>query len=176
MVTAVRKLSHYGIALKRSITYAIFRLCWETMAYNPAFHAYSTILNSSFHAYGAIVDGFVIFCFYVEKHCIPHYYHWLSNLVCACLSWCFGQGDCYSMVVITSCTCSYNRTLHFLIPRSCVYLHSLGKFGFRAKSGFKNKCWARAGFGLVISGSGQVRASKWGPFTTLVWRAFHDMN
>jgi len=48
--------------------------------------------------------------------------------------------------VIKSCTCSYTRTLRFLIPRSCAYLDSLGKFGFRAKSGFKNKC--RAGFGL----------------------------
>jgi len=26
-----------------------------------------------------------------------------------------------------------------------------------------------AGFGLVISGSGRVRASKWRPFTTLRW-------
>ena len=31
---------------------------------------------------------------------------------------------------------------------------------FRPKSGFKNKCRARAGFGLVISGSGRVQASK----------------
>jgi len=31
---------------------------------------------------------------------------------------------------------------------------------FRPKSGFKNKCQARAGFGLVISGSGRVQASK----------------
>jgi len=31
---------------------------------------------------------------------------------------------------------------------------------FRLKSGFKNKCRARAGFGLVISGSGRVQASK----------------
>ena len=38
---------------------------------------------------------------------------------------------------------------------------------FRPKSGFKNKCrdWAR--FGIVISGSGRVQASKWGPFTNL---------
>jgi len=38
---------------------------------------------------------------------------------------------------------------------------------FDPKSGFKNKCRARAGFGLVISGSGRVQASKWGPCTTL---------
>ena len=38
---------------------------------------------------------------------------------------------------------------------------------FRPKSGFKNKCRARAGFELVTSGSNRVQASKWGPFTTL---------
>jgi len=34
--------------------------------------------------------------------------------------------------VIKTCTCSYTRTLPFLIPRSCAFLDSLGKFGFRA--------------------------------------------
>jgi len=43
------------------------------MANNPAFHAYSAILNSSFHAYSATADSFVIVCFYVEKHYIPQY-------------------------------------------------------------------------------------------------------
>jgi len=57
----VRKLARDGIAPKRSITYAI--------------HAYSAILNSSFYAYSVVVDSFVIACFYVEKHCIPQYYH-----------------------------------------------------------------------------------------------------
>ena len=38
---------------------------------------------------------------------------------------------------------------------------------FRPKSGFKSKCRARTGFRLVISGSGDVQASTWGPFTTL---------
>jgi len=33
--------------------------------------------------------------------------------------------------MIKPCTCSYNRTL-LLIPNSCAYLDSLGKFGFRA--------------------------------------------
>jgi len=68
--------------------------------------------------------------------------------------------------VTKSCTWSYTRTLRVLIPCSCAYLHSLRKCDFRAISGFKNIC--RAGFGLVISGSGRVRDSKWGPFTTLV--------
>jgi len=64
--------------------------------------------------------------------------------------------------VIKSSVCSYTRT-RFLIPRSCAYLDSLGKFSFRAKLRFKNKCRARAGFGLVISSSGQVRASQMKP-------------
>jgi len=34
--------------------------------------------------------------------------------------------------VIKRRTCSYTRTLRFLITRSCTYLDSLGKFGFRA--------------------------------------------
>ena len=37
---------------------------------------------------------------------------------------------------------------------------------FGPKSGFKNTCRSRTVFGLVISGSGRVQASKWGPFTT----------
>jgi len=58
---------------KRSITYAIRRLCSETMAYNPAFHAYRAIQNISFYAYSDIVENFVIVCFSVEKHYIPQY-------------------------------------------------------------------------------------------------------
>jgi len=34
--------------------------------------------------------------------------------------------------VIKPSTRSYTRTLRFWIPRSCAYLDSLGKFGFRA--------------------------------------------
>jgi len=65
------------------------------------------------------------------------------------------------------CTCSYTRTQRFLLLRSCAYLNLSVNLAFGPKSGFKNKCRARAGFGLVISGSGRVQASKWGPFTTL---------
>jgi len=43
---------------------------------------------------------------------------------------------------------------------SCAYLTPSVSLTFRPKSGFKNKYWARSGFGLVISGSGQVQASK----------------
>ena len=46
------------------------------------------------------------------------------------------------------CTCSYTSTQHFLILRSCAYIDSLGKFGFRALIGLQKKCRARAGFGL----------------------------
>jgi len=53
----------------------------------------------------------------------------------------------------------YSAVEHILTPSV--------NLAFRPKSGFKNKCRARAGFGLVISGSGRVQASKWGPFTTL---------
>jgi len=87
----VRKLARDGIAPKRSITYAI--------------HAYSAILNSSFYAYSVVVDSFVIACFYVEKHCIPQYYHWLKSCVCAYLSLCFGKVIAI-LGVIKSCTCS----------------------------------------------------------------------
>ena len=40
---------------------------------------------------------------------------------------------------------------------------------FRLKSGFKSKCRVRAVFGLVISVSVRVQASKRGPLTTLCW-------
>jgi len=36
----------------------------------------------------------------------------------------------------------------------------LVNLAFRPKLGFKNKCRTRAGFSLVISGSGRVQASK----------------
>ena len=67
----------------------------------------------------------------------------------------------------TACTCNYICTQRFLLFRSCAYLNSLGKVGFQAKIWFQNKCRARPRFGLVISGSGRVQASKWGHFPTL---------
>ena len=39
-------------------------------------------------------------------------------------------------------------------------LTTSANLAFRPKSGFKNKCRARAGFGLVNSGSDRVQASK----------------
>jgi len=50
---------------------------------------------------------------------------------------------------------------------SCAYLTPSVSLTFKPKSGFKNSYRARAGFGLVISGSGRFQASKWGLFTTL---------
>jgi len=51
----------------------------------------------------------------------------------------------------------YSAVAHILIPSV--------NLAFRPKSGFKNKCRSRVGFGLVTSD--RVRAWKWGPFTTL---------
>jgi len=44
----------------------------------------------------------------------------------------------------------YSIVAHILTPSV--------NLAFRPKSGFKNKCRARAGFGLVISDSGRVQA------------------
>ena len=106
------------------------------------------------------------FLFFLEKHYISQYYLFLICYVCARLCRCFGQGGCY-FGCDKPCTCSYTRTQRFLMLRSCAYLNSSVNLAFRPKSGFKNKCRAGAVFGLVISGSGRVQASKWGPFTTL---------
>ena len=78
--TAVRKLARVGVALKRSITYAIPGLFWETMAYKRAFHVNSAILDSLFYFYSAIVNSFVIAIFFLDKHYILQYYRWLTSL------------------------------------------------------------------------------------------------
>jgi len=46
----------------------------------------------------------------------------------------------------------YSAVAHILNPSV--------NLAFGPKSDFKNNCQARAGFGLVISGSGRVQASK----------------
>jgi len=46
----------------------------------------------------------------------------------------------------------YSAVAHILTPSVNV--------AYRPKSGFKNKCRSRASFGLVISGSGRIQASK----------------
>jgi len=53
----------------------------------------------------------------------------------------------------------YSAVAHIFTP--------LVTLAFGPKSGFKNKCLARAGFGIEISGSGRVQVSKGGPFTIL---------
>jgi len=75
----VRKLARDGIVSTRSITLAILGLFQEKIAYKPAFHAYSDILDSFFYAYSAIVDSFVIVSFFLEKHCILQHYLSLTS-------------------------------------------------------------------------------------------------
>jgi len=116
------------------------------------------------------VDGFVIVFFFLRNIIFhnPQYYRWLTCYVCARLCQCFGQGGCYFRCD-KPCTCNYTCSQHCLLAYSAVapILAPSVNLAFRPKSGFKNKCRARAGFGLVISGSDRVQASNWGPFTTL---------
>jgi len=102
-----------------------FRLVSRSL--QGSFHIYRATLESFFYAYRAIVDNFVTVSFFLEKHYIPQYYRWLTCYVCARLCQFFGQGSCYFRCD-RPCTC----TQRFLLPRSCAYLNSLGKFGFRA--------------------------------------------
>jgi len=44
------------------------------MVYKPVLYDYSAILNSFLDAYSAIVDSFVVACFFLEKHCILQYF------------------------------------------------------------------------------------------------------
>jgi len=53
----------------------------------------------------------------------------------------------------------YSAVAHILTPSV--------NLAFSPKPGFRNKCRARAGFGLATSGLDRVQVSKWGPFTTL---------
>ena len=63
---------------------------------------------------------------------IPQYYRWLTCYVCAILCQYFGQGCCYFRCD-KPCrpSCNYTCTQRCLLLRSCVYLNSLGKFGFQ---------------------------------------------
>ena len=98
-----------------------------------------------------------LFLFFLEKHYIPQCYRWLTSWVCARLCQCDGQSGCY-FECDKPCTCSYTRTPRFSLPRSsCAYLNSFSEFGFL--------CLNQT---LKINvGSGQVWASKRGPFATL---------
>jgi len=125
-------------------------------------------LQAGFRACSAIMDRFVIVSFFLEKQYIAQYHRWLTCYVCARLCQCFGKGGCY-FGCDKPCTCSYNLHEHNVFCYSAVAHISTPSVNltFGPKSGFKNKCRPRAGFGLVISASGRVQASKWGPFTTL---------
>jgi len=96
-----------------------------------SFHIYRATPESFFYAYRAIVDNFVTVSFFLEKHYIPQYYRWLTCCVCARWCQCVGQGGCYFRCD-RPCTCNYTCTQRFLLLRSCAYLNTLGKFGFRA--------------------------------------------
>jgi len=107
-----------------------------------------------------------IVSFFLEKYYIPQYYRLLTCYVCARLCQCFCQGGCYFRCD-KPCTCSSTPTQLFCHSTVAHILTPSVDLAFGPKSGFKNNCRARSGFGLVISGSGRVQASKWGPFTIL---------
>jgi len=122
------------------------------MGYNLAFHAYRAILNRSFYAYSAIVDSFVVVFFKLRSITFCSI-STDQQAEFACLSQFFGQGYCYFGCDKAVYLQLYPYTT-FFDTRSCGYLDSLGKFGLRAKSGFKNKCRVRACYFGLEPGSG----------------------
>ena len=104
--------------------------------------------------------------FFLEKHFIPQYYRWLTCYVCARLCQWFGQGGCFFGVInrVPASTPAHDVFCYSAVAH---ILTSSVNLAFELILGFKNKCQAWAGFGLVISSSGRVQASKRGPFTTL---------
>jgi len=68
MATAARKLVRDGVVWKRSITYAILGLFQEIMAYKPAFHICSAIVDTAV-SFMPIAQSY-----FLEKHYIPQYY------------------------------------------------------------------------------------------------------
>ena len=108
---------------------AYFKKKWPT---NQLFMPVALPLIVSFEPMVPSWISFVAVSSFLEKHFIPPSYHWLTSSGCSnCLSQCFCQSDCYFGCDKTVHTCSYIRTLRFLILYSCAYLRSLGKFGFR---------------------------------------------
>jgi len=96
----------------------------------------------------------------------PQYYRWLTCYVCVRLRQYFGKDGCYFRCH-KLCTCNYPCTQRFWYSAVAHILTPSVNFAFGSKSGFKNKCRARAAYGLDISGSGRVQFWKWGPFATL---------
>jgi len=107
----------------------------------------------------------MIVSFFLEKHYIPQYCRWLTCYVWARLCQSFVQDmvAIFGMINLVPAS-AYNVFCHSAVAH---ILTPSVNLAFRPKSGSKNKCLARAGFGLVISGSARVQASQWGPFTTL---------
>jgi len=98
----------------------------------------------------------VIGSFFLEKRYILQYYHLLTCYICA---------NVLVKVVVILGVINREPTA---IPEHNVFCYSAVahilthsvNLAFGPKLGFKNKCRSRAGFGLVISGSGWVQASK----------------
>jgi len=92
----------------------------------------------------------------VDEHAtfVPDYANILFTVVAI-----FGVINCVPAITTAHDVFCYSAVVHILTLSV--------NLTFRPKSGFKNKCRARDGFGFVISGSGRVQVSKWGLFKTL---------
>jgi len=82
--------------------------------------------------------------FFLEKHYIPQYCHWLTIYVGAFSSQFWGKVVAI-LGVIKPCTCGYARTLRFWYPKVAHILPHSVNLVFGTKSGFKNKYRARVG-------------------------------
>jgi len=126
----VRKLARDGIASKKSITQAICGLFQDTATYKPAVHAYSVIPDSLFYAYSANVDSFVMLSSFLENiafcntivHLQSKFLLVLTNVLVKLVAILGVMKLCMQLCLYTM----------FCDTRSCAYLDSLGKFGFRA--------------------------------------------
>jgi len=135
-----------------------------TSVTKTAFHIYRAILESFFYVHSATVDSFVIVSFFLEKHYIPHSAVLsLTNMLRLCQIMPMFWSRCKVVVILVVINCVPATTpAHNVFSNSAVahILTPLVNLAFGPKSGFKNKCRTRAGFRLVISGSGWVQASK----------------
>ena len=104
------------------------------MAYKPAFHAHTAILDSFFYAYSVILNSFVIV--FLEKRYIPQYYCWRTSYVCACLRQRFGQGGCYCGCDKTVCLQLHPYTTFFDTPQQWLSLETCLEIRFFG-SGFR---------------------------------------
>jgi len=93
---------------------------------------------------------FVIVSFFLRNIIFhtPQYYRWLTCYVYARLCQCFGQGGCYFRCDKPCTCCNYTCTQHFCYSAVAHILAPSVNLAFRPKTGFRNKCRARAGFRL----------------------------